>query len=669
MIKIMGRFIVVLMLCSLVQVKAAGNFIEIKGTQFVDSTGQEIFLKGFGLGGWLVPEGYMLHIPGFGSPTDIQNKISALIGPTAADQFWQKYRHNYVNKKDIEQIAAWGFNSLRLPFNYRLLSPKDQPGVYLETGFAVIDTLIEWCRASNIRLILDMHCAPGGQNAGNISDSDGIEARLWTESANQDRTVDLWREIAHRYAREDVIVGYDLLNEPVLPSGYDGRDLRALYIRITSAIRQVDTTHIVFVEGNWYATDFSYLTPQWDTKLSYSFHDYWSPSQLSSIQQYLTIRQTYGVPIWLGESGENSNTWFYRMIKIFDEKDIPWSWWTHKKLETITSPYSAKTNPLYEQVLAYWRGEGPKPSQAAAETGLFAMAESLSIDKCVYLPDVKETLTDPNHGLQNLPYVNHTVPGVIAAVDYDLGQNGYGSYDTDFENDGSGAAWNTGYSYRNDGVDIQLSDDSDGFPYSVGWLAQNEWMSYTFKVSLADTFDISVRLAAPTSSGQYILLIDQKNIAKAQNVASTGGWYNWKDTNYGSVYLSAGKHVLKFKCLSAGFNLERFDFKGRHTSGGIIDNKPLPKSMILYPNFPNPFNPGTHLKYEIPSSGFISVNLYNVNGAFVRSLYKGKKEAGVHIQSVVATGLSSGVYFYKITFKASEGLLSNSKSARMILLK
>jgi len=647
----------------------AANFIKIKGTQFVDSTGQEVFLKGFGLGGWLVPEGYMLHIPGFGSPTDIQNKISDLIGPEAADQFWQKYRRNYVNKKDIELIAAWGFNSLRLPFNYRLLSPKDQPGVYLDEGFAVIDTLIEWCRSVNIRLILDMHCAPGGQNAGNISDSDGIEARLWTNPANQDRTVELWREIARRYAREDVIVGYDLLNEPVLPSGYDGRDLRALYIRITSAIRQVDTTHIVFIEGNWYATDFSYLTPQWDTKLSYSFHDYWSPSQLSSIQQYLTIRQTYGVPIWLGESGENSNTWFYKMIKIFEEKDIPWSWWTHKKLETTTSPFSAKTNPQYEEVLAYWRGDGEKPSQAVAETGLFAMADSLSIDKCTYLPDVKESLTDPDHGLRNRPYVESTVPGTIQAVDYDLGQNGYGSYDLDFENDGSGSAWNTGYRYRNDGVDIELSKDDNGFPYSVGWIEAHEWMNYTFNVLHADTFDISVRLASASSSGSYQLLIDQKKVSAPKSVPSTGGWYNWTDTNYGSVYLSSGKHVLQFMCLAGGFNLERFDFNGRHVSDGINDNQQLPKSIIIYPNYPNPFNPGTHLKYKIPSTGFISINLYNVNGSFVRLLYKGKKEAGVHVQNVNAKGLSSGVYFYKIDFNPATGGPAESKSARMLLLK
>ena len=93
-----------------------------------------------------------------------------------------------------------------------MLSPEDQPGVYLEEGFQVIDNLLTWCENNQLYLILDMHCAPGGQNSGNISDSDGIEARLWTESANQDRTIEIWKKLAERYVNEKWIGSYDLIN-------------------------------------------------------------------------------------------------------------------------------------------------------------------------------------------------------------------------------------------------------------------------------------------------------------------------------------------------------------------------------------------------------------------------------------------------------------------------
>ena len=59
-----------------------------------------------------------------------------------------------------------------------------------------------------------MHCAPGGQNGGPISDSDGT-ARLWLEEENKELTIQIWREIAEYYSDETLIAGYDLINEPV----------------------------------------------------------------------------------------------------------------------------------------------------------------------------------------------------------------------------------------------------------------------------------------------------------------------------------------------------------------------------------------------------------------------------------------------------------------------
>ena len=295
-------------------------YLKAHGKDIVDSSGQKVFLRGIGLGGWLVQEGYQLHVPGFGSPASIRNKIVDLIGLENTSHFYDLYLANYVAEQDIEKIASWGFNSIRLPFNYRLLSPVDQPGVYLEEGFALLDNVLQWCKKYHLYLILDMHCAPGGQNNGNISDSDGEVARLWTDPANQDRTINIWQKIATRYAKEEMIGGYDLLNETVLPSGHSSTELRSLFMRITQAIRQVDKNHIIFIEGNWYATDFTSLTPPWDVNLVYSFHKYWNPNTQSAIQKYINIRNQYRVPLWMGESGENSNQWFNDCVRLRSEE-------------------------------------------------------------------------------------------------------------------------------------------------------------------------------------------------------------------------------------------------------------------------------------------------------------------------------------------------------------
>ena len=135
--------------------------------------------------------------------------------------------------------------------HYDLLTPRDQPYVYTESGFAQIDSLITWCKKRDIYLILDLHAAPGGQSAEPISDYDPLYPSLWDSEENKARTIDLWREIASRYVNEETLAGYDLLNEPAWRElGPQNIDLRNLYINITNAIRTVDTNHIVYIEGN-----------------------------------------------------------------------------------------------------------------------------------------------------------------------------------------------------------------------------------------------------------------------------------------------------------------------------------------------------------------------------------------------------------------------------------
>ena len=82
------------------------SFLRVSGTKIVNEDGQEVLLRGIGLGGWLVPEGYMLHTGGFAnSPTEIKNKILGLIGQANTHSFFTLYRKNYVARKDIEQLA------------------------------------------------------------------------------------------------------------------------------------------------------------------------------------------------------------------------------------------------------------------------------------------------------------------------------------------------------------------------------------------------------------------------------------------------------------------------------------------------------------------------------------------------------------------------------------
>lgn len=645
-----------LLICILLIFSLPANaFIKIQGHNFVDEEGKKVFLKGVGLGGWLVPEGYMLHIPGFGSPTSIRALITDLIGEEDTREFYRLYEANYVAEVDIQKIAEMGFNSIRLPFNYRMLSPENQPGVFLEEGFQVIDTFLDWCKKYNLYVILDMHACPGGQNNGNISDSDGQVARLWTQNKNQDHTVQIWKKIAERYVNESIIIGYDLINEPVLPSGYTNLNLRNLLVRLTNEIRKVDTNHVLFMEGNTYATNFDQLPPAWDDNMAWSFHKYWSATDKASIQSYINLRQQTNIPLWMGESGENSNPWFNSTIKTLEDNNISWCWWTHKKIANTTNPYSAVITDDYQTVLDYWEGNGSRPTAAFAKNALFTMAENLALEKCNYLPDVVDAIFNTNYSGSVSPYKELSVPGVIACADYDMGNLNRAYYDTDYQQTrwDESQPWNTGGAYRNDGVDIEVCTDNAGSPYSVGWIENGEWLNYTITVTRAGTYNILFRYAANSADAKLQLYCNNSQLTDVINLPNSNGWYNWRTREYENVHLNAGVQTLTLKVVTSGFNINQFEFKLIKADQTDIDDYFVPGRFQIGSNYPNPFNRTTRIPFKLEDRTRAIINIYDVNGRLIRTLSKATV-AGI-ADYVDWDGadqqnqrVSSGVYFYRL---------------------
>ncbi|MBN2011877.1 cellulase family glycosylhydrolase [candidate division KSB1 bacterium] len=624
------------------------SFLKTKGTDIVDSSGEPILLRGIGLGGWLVPEGYMMHIPGFGSPSSIRTLITELVGEDNATDFYKRYTENYVTEKDVEQLAAWGFNSIRLPFNYRMFSPEDQPDVFLEDGFQIIDQLLGWCEKHKLYLILDMHCAPGGQNAGNISDSDGEVARLWTDSKNQTLAVDIWTKIAEHYKDAEWIGGYDLINETAWDFGGQNTPLRNLMISITRAIRKVDTNHIVFIEGNWYATDFTSLSPIWDTNMAYSFHKYWSVNDTESIQSYLTLRNQNKVPLWVGEFGENSNPWIYDCTKLLEDNNIGWCFWPHKKFDTITGPLSVPITSNYQKVLDYWNNGTNKPSVDNAMQGLMEMADGLALNRCERHLDVLSPLF-LEYSNKPTPFKTNVIPGFIQCVDYDEGKAGIAYADNDYQRTRWDIyqPWNKGGKYRNDGVDIDVADASSGSVYYAGWIEDGEWMLYTVNVQEAGKYTIYVKVAAQSSGGKIVVQLNSSAIANF-NIPATGGWQTWKSVSaIASQPLNAGKQYLKLAIITGGFNISSIRFV---PEGVGVEKKSelMPQEFRLEQNFPNPFNPVTTIHYAIPHNAFVSLKIYNTIGEEVDTLIHMNQMAGQHSVSYNATDLASGIYVYRL---------------------
>lgn len=575
--KIKISFLLFLMLLSLSKITEA-QYLHSNGKYIVDGDNHEFIMRSMGLGGWMLQEGYML---GTGSFAPTQHEIRALMeasmGKARTDDFYKAWLANHCTKTDIDSLASWGFNAVRPALHYNLftLPVEEEPvagqDTWLESGFQMVDSLIDWCKAHDMYVILDMHSTPGGQGKNaSISDYDPDKPSLWESRENQRKLVALWQKLAKRYANEKYVGGYDLINETnwsftgTNPNGCDSRNepLRDMMIRLTKAIREVDQNHMIFVEGNCWANNWDDLLPPWDDNMAYSFHKYWNKTDKESINEFLEYRDQYNVPLWMGESGENSNQWFYETIHMLEEQKIGWSWWPLKKIGSIVGPLTAIQSPEYTQLLKEWEnGETPDPD-SCYET-LMQIADNLKIENCIYHPDVIDAMFRQQTEATTVPYKKLVVPGVIHAVDFDMGRYDIAYHDVDYKNDKGRGRWNRGHQYRNDGVDIEISKDSSELSngYNVAWIEDGEWMLYTINVEESGSYQISCRVEGSERAGSFHLDIDDKDVTDEIFTDVTAEDQRWTDVVVNNIELEKGKHKMKFYAERGGFNLNYFQFE------------------------------------------------------------------------------------------------------------
>lgn len=352
---ILLSFTLSIFICTPHNLSQQKNFFSVQGKEIIDSDGRPVLLKGINLGNWLVPEGYMFHFNKINSPQFIYFFFNTVLGPYEVNNFWEEFRKYYITKEDIHFIKSLGLNHIRIPFNYRLFV-TDYPYYELKgVGYELLDSVISWCKEENLYVILDMHCAPGGQTGDNIDDSFGYPFLFDSQKA-QELTAAIWKKIAENYKDEKIIIGYDLLNEPIAHY-FDVERLKPLleplYKKITSAIRDVDTNHIIFLGGAIWDSNFSIFSKPFDNKLVYTFHKYWTPPTQDVIQSYIEFRDKYNVPIWLGESGENTNEWIKEFREVLERNNIGWCFWPYKKLDSERGIVSIKRPDNYDDLINF----------------------------------------------------------------------------------------------------------------------------------------------------------------------------------------------------------------------------------------------------------------------------------------------------------------------------
>ena len=320
------------------EARTKSRFVHVEGVNLIQPNGEQLFIQGTNLGNWLNPEGYMFGFSKTNSAWMIDLLFKEAIGPDGTANFWKQFKDNYITQADIKFIAQQGANTIRLPFNYKLFTDEDYMGLSSQQdGFQRIDQLISWCRQAGLYLILDMHDCPGSQTGDNIDDGYGYPW-LFESEQSQQLFCDIWQRIAKRYAKEPVILGYELMNEPIAHY-FENKDelnarLEPLYKRAVRAIRQVDRNHVILLGGARWNSDF-FMFNDWtfDNNIMYTCHRYGGDATAEAINDYISFRDKTQLPMYMGEIGHNTNEWQADFVKVMKQANIGYTFWPYKKLD------------------------------------------------------------------------------------------------------------------------------------------------------------------------------------------------------------------------------------------------------------------------------------------------------------------------------------------------
>ena len=371
------------------------GFVTIQGHDLIQPNGEKLFIQGTNLGNWLNPEGYMFGFGRTNSAWMIDLLFKEAVGPDQTAEFWKQFKDNYVTKADIDFIANQGANTIRLPFNYRLFTDEDYMGqTGQKDGYERIDSVVSWCKANDLYLILDMHDCPGGQTGDNIDDGYGYPW-LFESEHSQQLFCDIWCEIASRYKSETTILGYELMNEPIAHY-FANKDslyqlLQPLYKRCVSAIREVDQNHIILLGGaHWNSFFWMLDDASYDDKLIYTCHRYGGPATKEAITHYINFRDSVNRPMYMGEFGHNTMEWQQDFVNVLKEVNIGYTFWPYKKVDgscmmgiqrpegwdSIVVKYSETSRNTYKE----WRET--RPDQAQFRQLLMQFAENCRFENC-----------------------------------------------------------------------------------------------------------------------------------------------------------------------------------------------------------------------------------------------------------------------------------------------
>lgn len=180
-------------------------------------------IKGVNIGGWLVLESWMKGSLFKGLPALDETTYCAHLGCEEASRRLREHWDTFITEEDFAWIASHGLNAVRIPVGFWIFGsasgypyhPKynGNPHPFVDGGIERLDRAFDWAEKYNLKVLVDLHCAPGCQNG---FDNGGISGVFeWhTKPEYIDFAILTLERLAERYCNRKALWGIQTLNEP-----------------------------------------------------------------------------------------------------------------------------------------------------------------------------------------------------------------------------------------------------------------------------------------------------------------------------------------------------------------------------------------------------------------------------------------------------------------------
>ena len=269
---------------------------------------------------------------------------------------------HFIEEKDIDVIAGWGLDHVRIPMDYNVLENED--GTLKQEGFDRIARAVGWCEKRGLKVVLDLH-----KTAGYSFDAAENEGGFFHSATYQDRFYRLWEKLAAQFCEPDRIA-FELLNEVTDPSVIgEWNRIAAECIR---RIRKTAPSSLILVGSYWNNSPDAVkdLDLPADDRVIYNFHCYdpldfthqgatWIPDPAFDINRRVAFSEANitpayfegqfasaintaaerGTTLYCGEYGvieeatpEDTVRWFRTINEVFEKHQIARSAWSYRQM-------------------------------------------------------------------------------------------------------------------------------------------------------------------------------------------------------------------------------------------------------------------------------------------------------------------------------------------------